>query len=172
MPRWTSPVVALAPFLLLACAGAGPGASGEQAGRASAPEVTAAAAWPMPVGCASRFRPDSYGHVKDAKPLLIKDMAALLEQVECREDVKLDFDFSAGWVAMFRFTSQGGSFKELSVEDVGGTVTLTVESTSYCGGARPPTTAEAFFYVVPRRTGTLATKVVPADQPPCSPFLP
>ncbi len=160
------------PLLVLACASAGPAAGGGSGPSAGAGGVTPVSPWPMPPHCASRFRPDSYGQVKDATPLLIKDADQLQAQVECAQGATLDFDFSEEWIAMFPFVSKGGSFKPLSVEDDGEHVTLIVESTSYCGGTPPPTNTETFFYRVPRRTDALATKVVPASQPPCSPYIP
>ncbi len=172
MHRSISPVAVLSSLLLLACGGAEPVVSGEPVTSERAAGVTPVRAWPLPPGCASRFRPDSYGHVKAVAPLLIKDADQLRAQVECMQGVKLDFDFSAESIAMFPFASHGGSFKALSVDDDGKQVTLLVESSSYCGGTPPPTNTATFFYRVPRRTGALATKVVPASQPPCSPDIP
>ncbi len=174
MNRSILPVATLSflPLLGLACAGAGPVAGGGPSTSARPGAVTPVSAWPVPPNCASRFQPDSYGHVKNVKPLLISDADELRAQVECVQGVKLDFDFSAERIAMFPFASEGGSFKALSVEDDGEQVTLVVESSSYCGGTPPPTNTETFFYRVPRRTDALATKVVPANEPPCSPYLP
>jgi hypothetical protein len=134
--------------------------------------VTPVSAWSVPEACASRFRADEYGHVKGTDPLLIRDADELREQVECSPPRAPAYDFSLESIAMFRFASRGGSFKPLSASDDGETVTLVVESHSYCGGTPPPMVTETFFYRVPRRTDHLATRIVPAEEPPCSPNIP
>lgn len=136
--------------------------------------VTPVRAWSLPGPCESRFQPNSYGQIEeDPQPVLIKDDDELEEHVECSADHEASYDFSVEQLAMFRLGSRNGqSFKALRVEDDGRTVTLVVETSRYCGGTRPQTTAETFFYRVPKRTRALKTQLVPANEPPCPKGLP
>jgi len=166
MPRSVLQIAALLPLLpllSLACASAGPR------------PVTPVRAWSLPEGCASSFYPDSFGRIEDEDkgPALIKDSDELEKHVKCREGFEADFDFDVEWIAMFPVLSENGhSFKALSIEDDGTTLTLDIETHRYCGGTRPNTKTETFFYRVPQRERALAIKLVPAEQPPCPRNLP
>lgn len=164
----------LSPLLLHACAPAPVAAPVAAPAPAPAPAPTPVRgstpvrAWPMPEGCASRLRPEMDRREKDPEPVVIKDASQLRAHVECSPQDKLDYDFSAEWLAMFPFVITSGSFKELSVEDDSTTVTLVVESRHYCVGLPTPPEVTTFFYRVPLGTSRLATKIIPAEQPPCS----
>jgi hypothetical protein len=134
--------------------------------------LTPVLAWSPPDRCALRFLEEASSRLEDQEPALIKNSKELSKHVECAAGFKADFDFNAEWIAVFPLVStSGASFKALSIKDDGKTLNLDVETRSYCGGARPGTSTETFLYRVPQRARALAIKLIPAEQPPCSPSV-
>jgi len=128
--------------------------------------------WTPPEGCAVNPHRSETRLADRATATLIKDADALREMVSCADAKRDAFDFEDEWLATFTFVSQGGAYKPLGLRDDGTTLTLDVESYSYCGGTPPPTSVDTIVFRVPAERRKLATNVVPANRPACSPNIP
>jgi hypothetical protein len=156
----------LFPMILVACASSMGPRDASHPNEAAPPEL-----WSPTNGCAvAGHAMVSEGTATTSE--LIKTEEQLAAIVVCNPPRPSAFDFDSAWLAAFRLVSEGGSFRALDLHDDGTTLTLDVESYSYCGGAPPPTFVHTFVFRVPRANPKLETHVTAGKRPPCPPNLP